>query len=523
MNILERFDDYVLSLITEAINGGKISLVLSMRLRNLLYGIKHPIARAIIGAEVEGEPEYKVSYLDIDDSKPGELDRISYLVSTKAIEILKSKYGAKGVPSSDDHEQEDIGMYMNKKPRSSSRIGRVVKKLFADKFRPSGAPGEDIESFVSMYKAARDVSDFEIVSGNDVRYWYNESHYMQGEGDLNGSCMRYDRCDDYLKFYSMNDKIVSLLILKDKDDKKRIRGRALVWNLYSPSGRTFMDRIYFVQGYEVDLFKRYAEERNWMYKNRQNMNEDEGIVDPMDGTTRVRTLLIEDVSIPEDEIFPYMDTMKYLNIETADLTNDFEQIRWGGSVYKLTGTEGNDFEVFSINDDQWESNRGGNISEEDVLNDLRRYAFMYPNTFWDCVDSNMYMDSLLELETEYYYGEFEDAIHPENAIDALISYIDSADVELPLKGTNSDTATGLRKEMSQMTTTQIKEILEENGILYDVARTLVEKRYGNMTPRDVCDELYVGCEDVTDDVFDAFWDTLDQECFVQDVIYNHNG
>jgi hypothetical protein len=44
---------------------------------------------------------------------------------------------------------------------------------------------------------------FEIVSGDDIKKYYNEeSYYTTGSGTLGTSCMRYSRCEEYLNIYS---------------------------------------------------------------------------------------------------------------------------------------------------------------------------------------------------------------------------------------------------------------------------------------------------------------------------------
>ena len=64
----------------------------------------------------------------------------------------------------------------------------------------------------------------------------------------------------------------------NKDDESKIIGRAIVWKLFKPD-RTFMDRIYYTTENIVELFKNYASVHGWLYKLRQNMNENEDIID----------------------------------------------------------------------------------------------------------------------------------------------------------------------------------------------------------------------------------------------------
>ena len=340
------FDDYMLEMISEAVKNDELRLVISDTLRKYLVEIDHPIAKDIVETSDVSNKEYKVTYIDIDDSEPDKKDMISFMNSNKAIDALMKDKNIKKDDVMSDTQLVTIKnqvynksdkFFFNQKNRSKTKIGRIVGKLFPDKYKQSGDPGNDIESFVNIYKAARDTTNFEIVSGSDIQQWYNEKQYMPGGGSMNNSCMRYDYCSDYLDFYSDNEDKVSLVILKDAGDETKIRGRAILWQLDDPSGRTFMDRIYTVNDSDVILFQEYAKENGWLHKKYQNMSEDGPWVDTKNGEELYNNLIIKDLDDPGDGNYPYMDTMKYF--DGSWLSNDKGEID-GDEVKKLEDTSG---------------------------------------------------------------------------------------------------------------------------------------------------------------------------------------
>jgi hypothetical protein len=84
------------------------------------------------------------------------------------------------------------------KARSDAKIAKLVNQIFPDKYS-----NKEIEEFTNMFKKVEESSDeFEIVYGTDILHWYSESNYSESKGELGTSCMRYNRCRDYLQIYS---------------------------------------------------------------------------------------------------------------------------------------------------------------------------------------------------------------------------------------------------------------------------------------------------------------------------------
>jgi len=247
------------------------------------------------------KPISNISWLDIDeeDSK-----NISFLTTDRAKRI----------------ENVDLINYDPNSPlwtstlRQSSLIGKIINKLFPDKFT-----NMDIDEFYNRYRPEIDAkkskgNNFELVKGEDIRKWYNEKMY---NGRM-GSCMRYDKCKPFFNIYCENPEKCGLLIYLDETGEKAY-GRALVWSgLFKPSGDTkedkepytLMDRVYVVEGKSqlVAMFKKYAIDNGWIYK--------EGDAFMMDGQRKTTSVTIRLKPIDYGK-YPYMDTMQYFTPSTG--------------------------------------------------------------------------------------------------------------------------------------------------------------------------------------------------------------
>lgn len=208
------------------------------------------------------------------------------------------------------------------KNRQTVRTGRGIRALL----NASGQKFTDveIEDFVNKYKSAFDrmndvYSSFDLVSGDDISFWYDYKNYSQGtnRGSLGNSCMA-NGDSEWFEIYTLNPDVCSLLILKD-DDADKIKGRALVWKLTTPE-ITFMDRIYTHEDSDIQLFKDYAIHKGWHYK-KYNNSSPEGELVNSNGNVNFDLLSVDIKKIGYDK-FPYVDTLKYYDVAGSRLTND---------------------------------------------------------------------------------------------------------------------------------------------------------------------------------------------------------
>jgi len=284
-----------------------------------------PIAQKLKFDSSNFDVSFKITYIDLDDNGD---DLVSFITVPKAAELIAKKLNID--TTSEDIEisrynlfrENDTDSDVYKKNRVSTTIGRFINKLYPNEFTASGKPGEDIESFTTLFKSFRKKKngEFEIVQGSNISYWYYEDNYSDDADDdtsLGNSCMKYGDCEEFLEFYDKNIAKVSLLILKEASENK-ITGRALIWNLTEPKDRIFMDRIYVTDHVDEQLFKNYAIEKGWLYKERQSYSYQQ-IVDPLGKCDRNETLVVKDMK--RHKYFPYMDSLHYYSSDFQILSN----------------------------------------------------------------------------------------------------------------------------------------------------------------------------------------------------------
>jgi len=214
--------------------------------------------------------------------------------------------------------------------RSQLKIGKFVTAMFTKggiDFKPT-----DIEDFVNKYKSVitqmRDkFNNFKIVKGEDIRKSYSVDSYLNTNGSLGNSCMRYDKCQPFLDIYVENEDNVSLIVLMKED---KVTGRAILWT--DEDDRKVMDRIYTNNSADEQLFKDFAKANNFWYKKEQNMYEDTPFVGPNDEEEKWITVHLKAV---DHNYYPYMDSLKFYNPGTGRITNNSDDYE-----YNLTDTDG---------------------------------------------------------------------------------------------------------------------------------------------------------------------------------------
>lgn len=207
--------------------------------------------------------------------------------------------------------------------RGEVKIGRFVNKII-DIYKKSGNDQDiidnitaaDVEKFVNAYTTRilfeeNAFSRFEIVKGEDIKKWYDESNYVGSGGQLNSSCMRFSRCQGFFKIYTENPDVCQLLILKDETGKK-IEGRALLWT--TVDGKKFMDRIYTSKDSLIKLFTKWGEENSYLNKGQESHNYRTPLLDNI--VVQVKPKLY-----PK---YPYMDTLGFYFPDKGILTNSVD-------------------------------------------------------------------------------------------------------------------------------------------------------------------------------------------------------
>lgn len=191
------------------------------------------------------------------------------------------------------------------------RIGRGIRALLRS--ANIDHTDKEIEDFVNKFKSEHDklndaFSNFELVDGEDIGYWYNSKRYYAMSGQLGNSCMA-SVSKSFFQIYMEND-CCKLLILKNKDNKDLIMGRALIWTTKVPEGITFMDRIYCVYDSDVELFREYSRSKGWYYKRDNSNGNYTQMVGPNLEIIDEGEITVSITKGKYYDNYPYLDTLK---------------------------------------------------------------------------------------------------------------------------------------------------------------------------------------------------------------------
>lgn len=351
MNKLTDFNSYILDKIFESVGKKETAIILSDRLYDLLLKIDHPISNELkkFNREYTYESD-KVTLIDYDSENKS---NFTYTIPVKLIDYIEKNYSHYNDNLNISRELIRVGKLVPEvwtKFRNSTGIGRVINKLFPDKYKPAGDPGNDLQSFTNTVILERTKDEevferFKIVEGDDINKYYLEKNYdkrARNGSTLGGSCMRHESTNKYMNFYSENKGVKLVILMSDNEEQEdKIMGRALLWDIewidHEKVDRKFMDRIYYIYESDMMLFKEYAKKNGWLYKNNQNMYSDEKIYDTLTNKTDYLSLITTSTFKPKG-YYPYMDTMKYYYYDNDFLSNDDRE---GENHYFLESTSGN--------------------------------------------------------------------------------------------------------------------------------------------------------------------------------------
>lgn len=207
-------------------------------------------------------------------------------------------------------DQDKLNKLIFTKNRQEVRIGRVVRGLL-NANKNSGFSDSQIEKFVNDFrgilKVMNDVfSNFAIVEGDDIGFWYNRKNYLDpNRGSLGSSCQAVGRLD-WLEIYIKNPETIKLLILKSDEDPNKIIGRSLLWKL--DDNNFLMDLTYTMKDSDRKIFLEYAKLKGW-----NAMNEN-------DSYTKTFISHIKPITF---DMYPSIDTMNNWDPNTGKISNQY--------------------------------------------------------------------------------------------------------------------------------------------------------------------------------------------------------
>lgn len=432
------YDDYLFeNLINESI------LYYSKDTRRILNRIKdNKISQDLLSIEAtDVKPD--ITFINLD--KEGYL---SFITMKNAIKLITDKYphldNMDEIPNKIiadelwDLKDRSAGAGIYDKSRNSVALGKFVNKLFPGKYTD-----KEREEFVNKFKAAIDKGEeFELVEGEDINHWYWYENYLENKGTLGSSCMREKK--GLFGIYTENPEVCKLLILKDGD---KIVGRSLVWKLNSikRGGRIvegaewFMDRQYTILESDVEKFRSYAKENDWVYKSNNNHHSFEPVI--YNGKEFNAELKVE-VKAKDYRRYPYMDTFRRFDPNTGFLYNDDESSSDYSGQYILEDTGGGYEE---IEGGVWSEYHHRRIPEEDAVWSewadsyldrdsavnvgigFRRHLGWYPD-YCDDIVFDEWLEEYIHVDDSVYSEHYGYYLYDGNAVSVIHDIESDGDV-----------------------------------------------------------------------------------------------
>ena len=191
------------------------------------------------------------------------------------------------------------------------------------------------------------------VKGHWIAELYHEKNYASISGNLGNSCMRYDRTNGYLDIYTKNLNICKMAVLLNQEGK--VQGRAIVWTV---NGTDYYDRIYATSDLIQDRMKAFFLVQGIKTCYPGYFPHEEVVIEQ--DTTN---LDINKRVLLNHRQYPYMDSLKYLNLSGNILSNEVSNMDSSCEYLHLNDTAGGYEEVG--NDSSVECHACGREMDED--------------------------------------------------------------------------------------------------------------------------------------------------------------
>jgi len=193
------------------------------------------------------------------------------------------------------------------------RFGRFLNTLFTttkDSFNLDfNYTNRDIENLYNAFVSYQnnDCIEFVELKGEEILEAYKSENYLYQKSTLGGSCMT-DKTE-YLKLYTSNPDIVSLLVIKTYG---KIVSRCLLWN--TDQGKV-MDNRYTCFDWVNSKFENILKENNYICNSSLEQYP----------KCRKINIRLENFKDFLDIEYPYVDTFKFFNIVEGFLTNTISE------------------------------------------------------------------------------------------------------------------------------------------------------------------------------------------------------
>ena len=303
-------------------------LYYSPKFRDVLYKMRDEISKDILSIEGEDIKD-DLTFIDVDDdgmvtfsTMNNSIGKIRTIVKDSEMDSTWKRESGDTIY---DLDSRGSGPNVYNSGRNQLRIGKLVKKLFGNRYNDS-----EIEKFVNNFKSQITKSQrFEIWEGKKIAKAYDESAYKFRVGSLGQSCM--NNKFDWLSIYYNNPDTCKVLVLLEGNE---IVARAILWKIdqsWEINNRHdrvrlkklnigwFLDRVYSTDDYMVLKMIKWCEKNG--YATRYYNNSYDRDILNFNGHKICCELQVK-ANPPIGESFPYMDTFCRYDIYKKMLFND---------------------------------------------------------------------------------------------------------------------------------------------------------------------------------------------------------
>jgi len=308
----------------------KGKMFFSKRFIEFLNNMVSPLSKDLLKV-LDSDDEFANSYIDLCDT---EADKVSFIAYNRASRLQDFDEEIDMVSPKDDSP------VWGEKYRQTIRVGSFVLNLL-----PQYSTTKELTNFINEFVGKQESSKYtlKLVDGENIRKYYLVDNYYnptpdivyrddvpEDENDprtvLMKSCMKQPEKQIFFDIYVKNPNQCKMLVMLNR--KNELVARAIVWmtvkikiNDKFEKG-TLLDRIYYTNETDVEIFKDYARKNGWMYKTEQTKDcvtvfYNGKVVNIND--CPIRTML--EVSGPFDK-YPYMDTLCFLTPMTGRLATN---------------------------------------------------------------------------------------------------------------------------------------------------------------------------------------------------------
>lgn len=317
---------YFLDHINENLNIKEMPIIFSDKFRDMIESMNSRVSNELLKLE---KSNLKLDFSYIDFSENENMFSVLYVNRMARVDNIQEN---------DLIDPSEDSVVWSTRYRQDMRIGAFINKLLLNSIT-----AVELENFVNSIKGKLALNQYKIslVVGEDIRKWYHVKHYFNPTPDivdrddleenqadprtpLMKSCLKQPEKQPFFNIFTKNPEQIAMLIMLNKNNE--LIARALIWldcffvdNQKNPTRGILMDRIYYTNESDVNIFIDYAKKNNWWYKSAQ--------------AKEIFTFVVNDVVVEkvlttrlknhgDFDPYPYLDTLCYYTPASGRLSTN---------------------------------------------------------------------------------------------------------------------------------------------------------------------------------------------------------